>query len=77
MSIALYPALKIGQTEEKIRRSISRLSTGLNILAGGTSGDFLGIKLQAEGVPNKGNFYYQVGMDLLRTAEVALLELAP
>ena len=79
MSIALYPALKIGQTEEKIGRSISRLSTGLNILAGGTSGDFSqGIKLQAEGVSNKGvTSTTQVGMDLLRTAEAALLELQP
>ncbi len=78
MSIALYPALKIGQTEEKIRRSISRLTTGLNILAGGTSGDFSqGIKLQAEGVSNKRvTSTTQVGMDLLKSAEAALLELA-
>ena len=78
MSLALYPAIKLGQTEEKIRRSISRLTTGLNILAGGTSGDFAqGIEFSKEARSNKAVVSStQVGLDLLETAESALVELA-
>ena len=78
MSLALYPAIKLGQTEEKIRRSISRLTTGLNILAGGTSGDFAqGIEFSKESKSNKAVVSTtQVGLDLLKTAESALIELA-
>ena len=39
MSLALYPAIKLGETSDKVRRSISRLTTGLNILAGSPAGD--------------------------------------
>ena len=54
MSLALYPAIKLGENQEKIRRSISRLTTGLNILAGATSGEFAqGISLHAEGKSNQ------------------------
>ncbi len=78
MSLALYPAIRLGQTEEKIRRSISRLTTGLNIIAGGTSGDFAqGITLNADGKSNKSVVSTtSVGLDLLQTAESALIELA-
>ena len=38
MSLALYPSIQLGKTEQRIRESISRLSTGLKILGGG--GDF-------------------------------------
>ncbi len=78
MSLAFYPAIKLGENQEKIRRSISRLTTGLNILAGGTSGDFAeGITLNAEGKSNKKVVSTtNVGMDLLKSAESALIELA-
>ena len=78
MSLALYPSIKLGETEQKIRRSISRLTTGLNILAGGTSGDFAqGIEYSKEARSNKAVVSStQVGMDLLTTAESALVELA-
>ena len=78
MSLALYPAIKLGQTEEKVRRSISRLTTGLNILAGGTSGDFAqGIEFSKEARSNRAVVSStQVGLDLLTTAESALVELA-
>ena len=78
MSLALYPSIKLGATEQKIRRSISRLTTGLNILAGGTSGDFAqGIEFSKEARSNKAVVSTtQVGLDLLRTAESALVELA-
>ena len=66
------------KNQEKIRRSISRLTTGLNILAGGTSGDFAeGLSLNAEGKSNqKVISTTKVGLDLLKTAESALIELA-
>ena len=78
MSLAIYPAIKLGENQEKIRRSISRLTTGLNILAGGTSGDFAeGLSLKAEGKSNqKVISTTKVGLDLLKTAESALIELA-
>ena len=78
MSLALYPSIKLGQTEEKIRRSISRLTTGLNIIAGGTSGDFAqGIEYNKEAKSNKQVVSSaNVGLDLLTTAESALLELS-
>jgi len=78
MSLALYPAIKLGDNQEKIRRSISRLTTGLNILAGATSGDLAeGVSLHAEGKSNqKVVSTTKVGLDLLKTAESALLELA-
>ena len=78
MSLAIYPAIKLGENQEKIRRSISRLTTGLNILAGGTSGDFAeGLSLNAEGKSNqKVISTTKVGLDLLKTAESALIELA-
>ena len=78
MSLALYPSIKLGATEQKIRRSISRLTTGLNILAGGTSGDFAqGIEFSKEARSNKAVVSTtQVGLDLVRTAESALVELA-
>ena len=54
MSLALYPAIKLGKTEQKIRESISRLSTGLNVLAGSASGDFAqGIALKTEAGAHK------------------------
>ena len=78
MSLAVYPAIKLGNNQEKIKRSISRLTTGLNILAGATSGELAqGISLQAEGKSNlKVVSTTQVGLDLLKNAESALLELA-
>ena len=78
MSLALYPAIKLGDNQEKIRRSISRLTTGLNILAGATSGDLAeGVSLHAEGKSNqKVVSTTKVGLDLLKTAESALIELA-
>ena len=78
MSLALYPAIKLGETEERVRRSISRLTAGLNILAGGTSGDFAqGLELKKEAISNrKVVSSAEVGLDLLTTAEAALIELA-
>ena len=75
MSLALYPAIKLGDNQEKIKRSISRLTTGLNILAGATSGEFAeGISLHAEGKSNqKVISTTNVGLDLLKTAESALI----
>ena len=53
MSLALYPAIKLENNQEKIKRSISRLTTGLNILAGATSGELAeGISLRADGKSN-------------------------
>ena len=55
MSLALYPSIRLGKTEQKIRESISRLSTGLNVLAGATGGDFAqatGLKLEANSYKN-------------------------
>ena len=78
MSLALYPSIRLGKTEQKIRESISRLSTGLNVLAGATGGDFA----QATGLKLEANSYGKlasaasVGQDLLLAAESALVELA-
>ena len=64
--------------KKRLRRSISRLTTGLNILAGATSGELAeGISLNADGKSNqKVVSTTQVGLDLLKTAESALIELA-
>ena len=54
MSLALYPAIKLGETSDKVRRSISRLTTGLNILAGSPAGDMSqGGGLKAKGKSNQ------------------------
>ena len=78
MSLALYPAIKLGETSAKIRRSISRLTTGLNILAGSSAGDMSqGVGLKAKGKSNQQVVSSaQVALDLLSSAESALIELA-
>lgn len=77
MSLALYPAIKLGKTELKLRESISRLSTGLKVL-GESSGSFSqGITLNAEAKSNQAAVSAtQVGIDLLNAAEAAMFELA-
>ncbi len=77
MSLALYPAIKLGKTELKLRESISRLSTGLKIL-GESSGSFSqGITLNAEAKSNQSAISAsEVGIDLLKAAEAAMFELA-
>lgn len=76
MSLALYPSIQLGKTEQRIRESISRLSTGLKILGGG--GDFAqGIGLKTESVSYKKlASVANVGNDILLAAETALVELA-
>tara|TARA_B100000963_G_C22571880_1_gene646508 strand:- start:720 stop:1481 length:762 start_codon:yes stop_codon:yes gene_type:complete len=77
MSLALYPALKIGDTERKLRESISRITTGLNIL-GGSGGAFaqgIGIKAEADSNHQVASTS-KVAQDFLLTAEAALVELA-
>ena len=78
MSLALYPAIKLGKTEQKIRESISRLSTGLNVLAGSASGDFAqGIALKTEaGAHKQVASATSAANDILLAAESALFELA-
>ena len=78
MSLALYPAIKLGETSDKVRRSISRLTTGLNILAGSPAGDMSqGVGLKAKGKSNQQVVSStQVALDLLLSAESALIELA-
>ena len=78
MSLALYPAIKLGKTEQKIRESISRLSTGLNVLAGSASGDFTqGIALKTEaGAHKQVASATSAAGDMLLAAESALFELA-
>ena len=76
MSLALYPSIQLGKTEQRIRESISRLSTGLKVLGGGA--DFAqGIGLEAESVSYKRlASVTNVGNDILLAAETALVELA-
>ena len=77
MSLALYPSLKIGDTERKLRESISRITTGLNLL-GGSGGAFaqsVAIKAEAES-HNQVVSTSKVAQDFLLTAEAALVELA-
>ena len=76
MSLALYPAIKLGETSDKVRRSISRLTTGLNILAGSPAGDMSqGVGLNAKGKSKQQLFSStQVAWDLLLRAESALIE---
>ena len=78
MSLALYPAIKLGETSAKVRRSISRLTTGLNIIAGSPAGDMSqGVGLNAKGKSNQQVVSStQVALDLLSSAESALIELA-
>ena len=78
MSLALYPAIKLGKTEQKIRESISRLSTGLNILAGGPSGGLTqGLALKAEAAAHKQiASSTSAAHDILLAAESALFELS-
>ena len=78
MSLALYPSIKLGETSDKVRRSISRLTTGLNVLAGGPVGNMSqGIGLNATGKSNEQVVSStQVALDLLLSAESALIELA-
>ena len=78
MSLALYPAIKLGETSDKVRRSISRLTTGLNILAGSPAGEISqGVGLKAKGKSNQQVVSStQVALDLLLSAESALIELA-
>ena len=78
MSLALYPAIKLGETSAKVRKSISRLATGLNILAGSPVGDMSqGVALNAKGKSNQQVVSSaQVALDLLSSAESALIELA-
>ena len=76
MTLALYPAIQLGKTEQRIRESISRLSTGLNILGGG--GDLaqgIGLKTESKSYRRLASVA-NVSQDILLAAESALVELA-